>query len=88
MYIFPKPGILHAQLAAERFGMWAQANNSAIEHWAARWGEPGLASFAAVTLLTVANHTANMVAKAGDFWRFWLLGVLKEGTYGVSVGEV
>jgi hypothetical protein len=27
-------------------------------------------------------------AKAGDYWRFWLLGVLKEGTYGLSVGEI
>ena len=24
----------------------------------------------------------------GDFWRFWLLGVLKHGTYGLSIGDI
>ena len=27
-------------------------------------------------------------AKFGDFWRFWLLGVLKQGKYGLSIGEI
>lgn len=68
-----------------QFGHWAQDTNPSLQHWRERWGESALASFANVTLPT--GKTMNK-AKNGDFWRFWLLGVLKDGKYGLSIGDI
>jgi hypothetical protein len=41
-------------------------------------------------MITLPHKTEHGMSKAkfGDFWRFWLLGVLKQGTYGMSVGDI
>lgn len=64
--------------------------SSDLSHWAQRW-QVNLASWSDVALpnkTTAAVHNVASKAYFGDYWRFWLLGVLKNGTYGVSVGEI
>ena len=41
-------------------------------------------------MITLPHKTEHAMSKAkfGDFWRFWLLGVLKQGTYGMSIGDI
>lgn len=84
MYMFPAGNIPHSDVARSQFAAWARTNNSSIGHWAGRWAQGNLSSFQDIDL---PDKAANK-EKLGDFWRFWLLGVLKEGTYGLSVGEV
>ena len=85
-YVFPQK-MTSAQVAKtapaanEKFRRWAQDTNPDIAHWAQRWNESVvLHSFSQITiphLVPEAQH-ACPPAKFGDYWRFWLLGVLKE----------
>lgn len=74
--------------AEAKFRRWARDTNGSLAHWAGRWGETTvLKDWSDITLPHTSHHSIK-AAKAGDYWRFWLLGVLKEGTYGLSVGEI
>lgn len=75
-------------VAVAKFRQWAKDNNETIEHWAQRWGEPGLSSFDQVTVPHDTGQQSPNKAKLGDYWRFWLLGVLKQGKYGLSIREI
>ena len=76
-----------APAANEKFRRWAQDNNPDIGHWATRWKNPGLTNFSQITIPHKTKHPMS-VAKFGDFWRFWLLGVLKQGKYGTSIADI
>jgi len=76
-----------APTAISKFQRWAQDTEPSISHWAERWAEPNLSTFSEITLPHHANHTMSK-AKLGDYWRFWLLGVLRDGKYGLSIGEI
>jgi hypothetical protein len=77
-----------APAATAKFRQWAQDTNADIGHWAQRWNESlYLQNFSMITIPHKTQHPMS-AAKFGDFWRFWLLGVLKQGKYGLSVGEI
>ena len=52
-----------------------------------RWSEPGLLASIDITLPHHADHMISQ-PKLGDYWRFWLVGVLKDGKYGLPIGEI
>ena len=90
-YIFPNE-MTNAEVAATapaanaKFQQWAEDNNPDIRHWAQRWEEGEfLANFSMITIPHATEHPMSK-AKFGEFWRFWLLGVLKHGRYGLSGG--
>lgn len=89
--MFPQdltPAQVNATAAAAQagFARWAQATNASIAHWRSRWGEPQLPGFAQIQLPSKMLHSNT--AKYGDYWRFWLLGVLKTGEYGLSIRDI
>jgi len=92
-YVFPQTMTNNqvaktAPAANEKFRRWAQDTNADIGHWAQRWNESGfLHNFSQITIPHKTHHALSP-AKFGDYWRFWLLGVLKQGKYGLSIGEI
>lgn len=82
-YLFPSNTTGPVPHAIAAFQQWARDTNPAISHWADRWGEK-LGSFSDITL--PLHHDSK--PKLGDYYRFWLLGVLKAGTYGTSIGDI
>ena len=77
-----------APAANEKFRIWARDTNPDIGHWARRWNEVNfLHNFSQITIPHKTQHPPS-AAKYGDYWRFWLLGVLKNGTYGMSIGDI
>ena len=83
-YLFPqKENPKDVPTANSEFAAWAKANNSDLSHWSQRWNET-LTSWDAI----VIPHGASPKSKYGDYFRFWLLGVLKTGQYGLSIGEI
>eukprot|EP00041_Stephanoeca_diplocostata_P006110 m.75669 g.75669 ORF g.75669 m.75669 type:complete len:468 (+) comp16182_c0_seq2:79-1482(+) len=90
MYLFPWTSMGNNTAATQKFKIWAQHKNSDLSHWAERWNV-SLASWSDLTLpnkTTATTHNTASKAYFGDFWRFWLLGVLKHGTYGVGIGDI
>ena len=90
-YLFPSPAAnKNADAARTKFALWAEAQNASIAHWAERWDESNLRSFSSVTLPNQTNGKLDAAARAknGDFFRFWLLGVLRDGTYGLSIPAI
>ncbi len=92
-YIFPQH-MSSAQITAtapaanEKFQAWARDQNADIRYWAERWAEGEyLTNFSMITIPHQTQHPMSK-AKFGDFWRFWLLGVLKQGKYGLSIGDI
>jgi len=92
-YVFPQT-MTNAQVTAtapaanEKFRLWAADTNPDIAHWAQRWNEGDyLRNFSQITIPHQTQHALS-AAKFGDFWRFWLLGVLKQGKYGLSIGNI
>ena len=92
-YVFPQ-SMTNAQISATapaanlKFQRWARDRNPSIRYWAERWAEGEyLQNFSMITLPHKTEHGMSK-AKFGDFWRFWLLGVLKQGTYGMSIGDI
>lgn len=92
-YVFPQH-MTNAELARtapaanDKFRRWAEDTNPDISHWARRWNESGfLHSFSQITVPHKTRHALSP-AKFGDYWRFWLLGVLKDGRYGMSINDV
>jgi len=78
----------YAPAATAKFQQWAQDTNSSLSHWAVRWGEDNyLKNWSMVTIPHKTEHAISK-AKFGDYWRFWLLGVLKDGKYGLSIGDI
>jgi hypothetical protein len=78
----------YAPEATLKFQKWAKDENSNLSHWAERWGEGTyLQNWSMITVPHKSEH-AIVKDKAGDYWRFWLFGVLKEGKYGLSVGDI
>ena len=94
VYLFPNEltpaEAANETVAAGKFGRWAQDTHPSIEHWAQRWGEPELHSFGEITLpdQTTYREQPHGKAKFGDWWRFWLIGVLKTGRYGLSIADI
>jgi hypothetical protein len=92
-YVFPQTMTNNqvaktAPAANEKFQHWAQDTNADIGHWAERWNEKGyLKNFSQITIPHITKHGISP-AKFGDYWRFWLLGVLKQGKYGLSIAEI
>eukprot|EP00039_Didymoeca_costata_P010037 m.134121 g.134121 ORF g.134121 m.134121 type:complete len:455 (+) comp14689_c0_seq1:46-1410(+) len=85
MYLFPTSSKTNTTAATNKFTQWAQKTNNSLSHWASRWGK-SLTSWDDLSLPN-ASDKGNK-AFLGDYWRFWLLGVLKSGEYGLSVGEI
>eukprot|EP00040_Diaphanoeca_grandis_P031538 m.188697 g.188697 ORF g.188697 m.188697 type:complete len:458 (+) comp32354_c0_seq2:21-1394(+) len=77
----------YASEAQRKFGLWALSQNKSIEHWSNRWVEPSLKEFTNITL-PINETTPGFKQKFGDFWRFWLLAVLRDGTYGLSLLDI
>lgn len=78
----------YAPSVTVKFQQWLEDKNSNLSHWATRWGESSyLKNFSMITVPHLSKHPISK-AKFGDYWRFWLFGVLKEGTYGLSVGDI
>ena len=92
-YVFPQKmsnSQIHktAPAANEKFQRWARDTNPDIGHWAQRWGEDHfLTNFSMITIPHQTKHPLSK-QKFGDFWRFWLLGVLKQGKYGMSIADI
>ena len=55
-----------------------------------RWTDKSFANFSEI-VLPHKNPKPQLpahMAKLGDFFRFWLLAVLKDGTYGLSLDDI
>lgn len=83
-YLFPAPAAAMSAIAAKKFSDWARANNSDLSHWQTRWHMPNLTSWSDIVPPTNEGNKPFV----SDYWRFWLLGVLRSGDYGLSIGEI